>query len=280
MTRLLSVVIHDVAPANWAACQRLLQAVAEVADIPTTLLVVPRFHLHARQVAFENQLSHLLSSGHELALHGYTHLDPGEPRDWIDHIKRRLYTDGEGEFSALSTSEAELRLRAGSRWFEQRGWPLHGFVAPAWLLSPGSWEVLHASTLRYTTTLSAVHALPQRQHLRSSALVFSTRSRWRRVVSEPRNHWVSLWWRTQPLVRFELHPHDADHPRIRRLWMRKLAALLHERRAITLADAVDEWWPPQPGPAVCQGGKPDWLDTTIDFTRTSHADRASQMVQR
>ncbi len=280
MTRLLSVVIHDVAPANWAACQRVLHAVAEVGDIPVTLLVVPRFHLQARQASFEYELSHLLASGHELALHGYSHLDPGEPRNWFDHAKRRIYTDGEGEFCDLSAHEAGLRLEAGLRWFERHGWPLSGFVAPAWLLSPGSWQALQASTLRYTTTLSAVHALPQRQQLKSSAMVFSTRSRWRRAASVPRNQWVSLWWRDQPLVRLELHPRDADHSAIRRLWTAKLVTLLQERQALTLADAVDELWPTEPRPGICQGAQPDWPDTITEFTRKSHADRSSQMVQR
>lgn len=141
-------------------------------------------------------LTHLLSSGHELALHGDSHLDPGQPRNWLDHVKRRVYTDGEGEFADLSTSHA-------------------------------SW-----------------------------------------------------WWRRQPLVRLELHPRDADHPDIRRMWVGELATLMHERRPLTLADAVNELWQPAPGRGVCQGAGPDWPDTTIDFTRTSHADRASQMVQR
>lgn len=280
MNRLLSVVIHDVAPANWAACQRVLQGINEVGHIPVTLLVVPRFHLQTRQASFESELSHLLASGHELALHGYSHLDPGQPRGWLDHLRRRVYTDGEGEFSDLSAQEAGLRLQAGMRWFEWHGWPLKGFVAPAWLLSPGSWQVLRDSALRYTTTVSAVHALPQRQHLHSSALVFSTRSRWRRMASVPRNQWVSLWWRQQPLVRLELHPRDADHPVIRRLWTAKLSDLLGERQALTLADAVDELWGPGAGPGICQGAEPDWPDTITDFTRTSHADRPSQMVQR
>lgn len=280
MNRLVSVVIHDVAPANWAACRRVIDTVAEVGDIPITLLVVPRFHLQARQASFESELSRLLASGNELALHGYSHLDPGEPRDLLDHVKRRIYTVGEGEFAGLSAEEARLRLRAGLRWFEQRGWPVRGFVAPAWLLSPGSWEALQASALRYTTTLSAVHALPQRQRLRSSALVFSTRSHWRRLASVPRNHWVSWWWHGEPLVRLELHPRDADHAPIRELWTKKLKALLSERQALTLADAVNRIWEVEPGPAVCRRGGPDWPDTIIDVTRKCHADRTSQMVQR
>lgn len=280
MTRLVSVVLHDVAPANWHACQRVLKAVADVGSVPVTLLVVPRFHLEPHCTAFENELTHLLSCGNELALHGYSHLDPGQPRNWLDRLKRHVYTDGEGEFCDLHASEAGLRLRAGARWFQRQGWPLNGFVAPAWLLSSGSWQVLQASALRYTTTLSSVHALPERQHVRSSALVFSTRSAWRRALSVPRNQWISLWWKTEPLVRIELHPRDADHDGIRRLWTSKLAQLLHERRAVTLSDAVREIWHSPARPAICQGAAPDRPDTFTDFTRTSHADRASEMVQR
>jgi predicted deacetylase len=40
-TRRLCVSIHDVAPATWTECRTLLEAVAAVADIPLTLLVVP-----------------------------------------------------------------------------------------------------------------------------------------------------------------------------------------------------------------------------------------------
>lgn len=234
----VSVVIHDVAPVNWAACQRVLAAVREVADVPTTLLVVPRFHLRPSEPRFEDDLSALVRHGHETALHGYVHLDPGEPNGWRDHLRRRVYTDGEGEFSALDRGEAWRRLQAGARWFERCRWPLHGFVAPAWLLSAGTWDALWDMPLRYTATLSSVYGIADRTRLHSSALAFSTRSLWRRVASVPRNGWVMSRWDAQALVRLELHPHDADHAFIRRQWTRELARLLERRDALTLADAV------------------------------------------
>jgi len=45
-------------------------------------------------------------------------------------------TPGEGEFWALSEREATRRIEAGVAWFRAQGWPLAGFVAPAWLLGP------------------------------------------------------------------------------------------------------------------------------------------------
>jgi len=251
--RVVSVVIHDVAPANWAACQRVLQAVRQVADLPVTLLTVPRFHLQPSEPHFEDELSCLVAQGHELALHGYAHLDPGKPRGWREHLVRRVYTDGEGEFSALSRAEAWRRLQAGARWFESRGWPLHGFVAPAWLLSAGSWEALWDTPLRYTATLSAVHDIRSRACLHSSAMAFSTRSLWRRWASVPRNHWVAARWHDQTLVRLELHPHDADHPAIRRLWTRALAGLMQTREALTLAQAIDIVMPEGEGAPIARG---------------------------
>ena len=41
---LLCVSIHDVAPATWDDCARLAAALREVADIPLSWLVVPRYH--------------------------------------------------------------------------------------------------------------------------------------------------------------------------------------------------------------------------------------------
>ncbi|MGC4060195.1 MAG: polysaccharide deacetylase family protein [Aquabacterium sp.] len=237
-TPLFSVVIHDVAPATWAACQRVIQAVREVADVPMTLLVVPRYHLRPSDHAFERCMHRQIAKGHELALHGYSHLDEGQPQGWRDHVRRRWYTAGEGEFSALPESAALHKLRAGMNWFERRQWPLQGFVAPAWLLSSGTWQALGQVPLNYTATLNAVYSLPHAARTPSACLAFSTRSLWRRVVSIPRNSVVSSGWHRHRLVRLELHPHDADYPFIRQYWMNALRRLMDERQAVTLSEGV------------------------------------------
>lgn len=235
---MLSVTIHDVAPVTLPACQRVIEAVREVSDVRMTLLVVPRYHLRPSSRPFEQTLHRFHQQGHELALHGYSHLDDGEPSGWIDHVRRRWYTDGEGEFSALPRDEALRRLEAGRHWFSRRGWPLHGFVAPAWLMSRGTWQALQQMPLDYTATLGSVYSLPAAERFRSACMAFSTRSAWRRAASLPRNAWVAARWHAQPLVRFELHPHDADHRLIRRCWQDRLRALLDQRDALPLAEAV------------------------------------------
>ena len=136
--RWLCVSLHDVAPATLPHCLKVLEAVREVANIPLTLLVVPAYHGAASaQPDFECAMSAQLAAGNELALHGYSHKDPGVPSSVADWLRRRVYTAGEGEFWALSEKEADDRLTLGRRWFDANGWPLAGFVAPAWLLGRG-----------------------------------------------------------------------------------------------------------------------------------------------
>lgn len=235
---LLTVVIHDVAPVNWAACQRVMAAVRQVGNIPMTLLAVPRFHLRPSTPEFEQAISAELDKGCEVALHGYTHLDAGNPKHWRDWIRRRVYTQGEGEFSGLGHMEASMAIDAGMRWFQRCRWPLHGFVAPAWLLSPGAWSALATKPLRYTCTRRALYTLDHPNRYAADSLVYSTHSALRRSLSLTRHACLAHRFEQQALVRLELHPHDADHPAIRRAWMNTLARLLPHRDACTMAEAV------------------------------------------
>ena len=232
----LSVVIHDVAPATLDACKCLLNAVAEVGDIPLTLLAVPRYHCQPRSRDFEQWLHGRWTAGDEVALHGYTHQDDGAPRGPIDQLRRRVYTRGEGEFWDLTASQAVLRLDAGVQWFRSLGIPLHGFVAPAWLMGEGAWAALRHFDLDYTCTLRNLYLLPERQRLVSQSVVYSTSSAWRRACSLAWNRAVAIAQRQRPMLRVELHPHDADHSAILRSWQRLLEDELGRRQALTLSD--------------------------------------------
>ncbi|UUZ49807.1 DUF2334 domain-containing protein [Massilia sp. B-10] len=125
--------IHDVAPATWSDCLHLLHAVRAVADIPLSWLVVPCYHHNAmRSLACEATLEKLMGEGHELVLHGYTHVDRVPLRGiGPGRLLRTLYTQREGEFAAIGRDEARRRLTLGMRWFQERAWPVSGFVAPS-----------------------------------------------------------------------------------------------------------------------------------------------------
>ena len=160
--RFVCVVLHDVAPSTRAACMRTLAAVAEVADVPATLLAVPRYHGERSTPELVDWLEARRRRGDELALHGWSHRDEQAPAGAVDGLRRRVYTRGEGEFWALSEREATRRIEAGIAWFREHGWPLAGFVAPAWLLGPGAWQALAMQRFEYTATLRELVHLPGR----------------------------------------------------------------------------------------------------------------------
>ena len=235
MSPSLAVVLHDVAPSTQHACERVMDAVAEVADVPLTLLVVPRYRCEPMPGSFVRWLGECYAVGNELALHGYTHVDDGTPRHLADHFLRRHYTRGEGEFADLSMTEALRRITAGVHWFENQGFELRGFIAPAWLMSTGTWEALRWADLHYTCTLRRLVLLPERRDFVSQSIVYSTSTAWRRRASLVWNAAVAAALRRNPLLRLELHPCDADHAAIRRSWQALLERHLAERTPRTLA---------------------------------------------
>ena len=241
--RRLCVSIHDVAPATWVECRTLLDAVADVADVPLTLLVVPAYHGAAETVpSFDHQLERRVSRGDELALHGYTHLDSGPPpQALLEAYARQIYTSGEGEFAALAAQEAAERLKLGMQWFARRGWALRGFVAPAWLLGAGGWQALRQSSLLYTTTWRQFHLLSTRQSLHAPSLVYSSRNAWGRALSRQAVGWTARMQHEAPLVRLSLHPRDVQDRKTIRHFQQLLEQLLRQRQAITKAGFAEAW---------------------------------------
>jgi predicted deacetylase len=233
----LCVAIHDAAPATWAECLHLLRAVRAVADIPLTWLVVPRYHGGAqRSRPYELMLETLLARGHELALHGYTHRDEAPGRGGLARqFLRTVYTQREGEFAEIDGVDARRRIALGLDWFAQRGWPVEGFVAPAWLLGPQAWAALADFPFTYTTTYGYFHVLRPARKVWAPALVYSTRNRAGKALSPPLAGLIARASAQAPLVRVALHPRDACHPALVLHAQRLIERLLATREAVTKA---------------------------------------------
>ena len=242
----LCVSLHDVAPATWPACARLLAMIDALGRIPVTLLVVPHYHRGKRideDPRFLRAIEQRLLKGDEVALHGYYHLDdqapPHEPVAWL---RRRIYTAGEGEFAALSAEEAGARLQRGLSLLRRLGWPAHGFVAPAWLLSRGARVALSQLPFTYTTTLRAIHRLPDWQAMNSPSLVYSVRSPAHRVLSRAWNTFLYERLRQYPApLRFGLHPADAYHQGVVDHWRRLIERALTDRHPMTKQGWLETW---------------------------------------
>ncbi|SDU57242.1 MULTISPECIES: DUF2334 domain-containing protein [Pseudomonas fluorescens group] len=227
------LVLHDVAPSTWADYQPFVEAVDALGNVPMTWLVVPDFHRHDAldaNPAFRQVLDARVARGDELALHGYYHDDqepvPNTPRDWF---MRRVYTH-EGEFYRLSREAALDRLHAGLEMFQRYDWPVHGFVAPAWLMSDGTRQALRELPLSYTSDPQHLYRLPDFTAIDAPGLVWSARSAWRRGVSKIVSDQREQRWRDAPVIRLGLHPVDMRHRFSRDYWLRTLERLLADGR--------------------------------------------------
>jgi hypothetical protein len=245
ITKSLCVSIHDVAPHTWELCERWRQAIHAVAPIPLTFLVVPYYHRLkvVNPTQYASKLENRLSCGDELALHGYTHLDENPPGyGFINYLIRHVYTQSEGEFFSISAAMAKRRIEMGLEWFAQNKWPVSGFVAPAWLLGSEARNALKEFSFQYTTTQRRFHLLPWHDSIFSPSLVYSVRSDWRRQIWR---RWASflcqmLDSRAQ-LVRFSLHPVDANYPGIVRHAQTLIEKMLQNRQAMTKAAFANSW---------------------------------------
>lgn len=231
--RSLLLVLHDVAPQTWPDYQPFVEALDTLGDIPMTWLVVPDFHQHdplALAAGFRQMLDRRLQRGDELVLHGYHHADDGPPpRSPRDYFMRRIYTH-ESEFYRLDRAIALERLQAGMDLFQRFGWPLAGFVAPAWLMSEGTRQALRTLPLQYTSDPGHLYRLPDFTPVAAPGLVWSARSAWRRGISRMVCDWQLARFELAPVIRLGLHPVDMRHGVSRRYWMRTLQHLLQQGR--------------------------------------------------
>lgn len=238
--RNVMLVLHDVAPETWADYQPFVQAVDALGGIPISWLVVPDFHRRnplEGHPEFCRMLDGRLARGDELVLHGYYHADeapgPRSPRDWF---MRRVFTH-EGEFYPLSEAESEKRLQWGIELFARLQWPLHGFVAPAWLLGPGARRALAKTDLTYTSDPGHFYLLPDYTRIDAPGLVWSARSAWRRGMSRVLSERMLNRHLHAPVLRLGLHPVDMRHEFARQYWLNVLTRLLQDgRRPVTKFD--------------------------------------------
>jgi len=237
--RLVCVELHDVAPATWRECESILRLLDDGGATRLTLLVVPRFHRGAAigaDAGFARALDERLARGDELVLHGYYHLDEASaPRTLRGFVARRLLTRAEGEFAALGEDVAADRLARGVAAFSARGWPLHGFVPPAWLLGSRARAALARCGHRfeYVALRGGVFRLPQWRYARSATLCYSPDRAWRRAMSRALIRRELGRARDLACLRLSIHPQDARVPAVMDHWRALVEEALRERAPST-----------------------------------------------
>jgi predicted deacetylase len=138
VNRSLIVSFHDLHPRSRETCQHFLTLAAKAGVHRQSLLVVPRWHgsppfdLDAEFVSWLHQLA---GAGHNICLHGNTHEADEIRGRALARLIAQFYTNREGEFFQLTHDEALCKLADGLELFGRAGLSIHGFTAPAWLLS-------------------------------------------------------------------------------------------------------------------------------------------------
>ena len=243
-SRVACIELHDVAPATWPECAAILRMLDEVVAAPLTLLVVPCFHRGERiggDPAFRRALEDRLARGDELVLHGYYHLDEEPPpRTLRGFVTRRVLTRAEGEFAALDQEEATRRIAHGVAAFAEHGWPLHGFVPPAWLLGAPARAALARSDHRfeYVALRGGVYRLPQWRYVQSATLCYSPDRAWRRALSRTLIRRELARSRERACLRLALHPQDARVPQVLQHWRTLVEEAVADRAPRTQRDAA------------------------------------------
>ena len=143
MTRRLLASIHDVGPRFEAAVDILVDRLERhVGQANFAMLVVPDYWDQAplsAAPAFRARLRRWSDTGVEMFLHGWRHRDSALARSFA----QKHMTAGEGEFASLSHAEATRLIADGRKLVEDTiGRPVAGFIAPAWLYSPGALDAV------------------------------------------------------------------------------------------------------------------------------------------
>jgi hypothetical protein len=146
-----------------------------------------------------------------------------------------MLTRAEGEFAAIDEDAAAWRIARGVAMFKTLGWPLHGFVPPAWLMSDGARAALArcGHPFDYVTIKSGIYHLPLWRFERTANLWYSPCTTPRRLMSICAIR-EELWRaRTTPLLRISLHPQDVHAPGVLRHWRRLIGDALARRTPVT-----------------------------------------------
>ena len=230
--------IHDVTPRHFERLKRI-DRILEASGIGASyaMLVVPDFWrewpLDADR-AFGVWLRQKADAGVEMLLHGYYHLDDTPPQGLKAKFKAAYMTKNEGEFLSLKTAAARERLIKGREILERvLRRPINGFVAPAWLYSDATKEVL--AELGFLTAedhLRVWSPAKQRQLAFSPVVSYASRTPARVASSLLWSRAATTMLAPFDIVRLALHPHDLDVSSLEIEFERVLHRWLMERQPV------------------------------------------------
>jgi predicted deacetylase len=161
----LLVSVHDVSPLTLEASRRMVDlAVSNGVPLNAlTVLVIPRHEDRApldEHSSTRDWLHGLAEAGACLCLHGFTHRMSGQARSPWQWAWARGFARGQGELYLSDAADCERRLEAARAIICRAGLggDVHGFVPPAWLLSPAASGVVRQAGFAFHERLCGIFA--------------------------------------------------------------------------------------------------------------------------
>lgn len=244
MERRLLASIHDVTPFHSDRLDRLVPVVERaVGPGRYALLVVPDFHRSGSlrdHPDFVKKLRAWSDAGCEIFLHGFTHLDESTHNSRTAQLKAERLTAGEGEFLGLSHDEAMHKLANGRLLLEDIiDRPVAGFIAPAWLYGAESLRAVADQGFALAEDHFRVWN-PQTDTVlaRGPVITYASRSTSRLISSILWSRIATVVLSRAKTVRFAVHPHDTDSPRLLHEIERALCALTGTHKPSAYSDLL------------------------------------------
>lgn len=210
---MIHVSIHDVSP-RWRAEVETALGWCHAIGAKPGLLVVPDMHGAwpiASDEAFCARVRALAADGHELFLHGWLHRAK-EGRGVRHAFAQRVVSAGEAEFAAYEEREGAGVLDRGLALFASLGFPVAGFVPPAWARRAWLIPALRARGVDYVEDQLFAYAPVRGLRRLAPALNYASRTPGRRWSSAAYARLGRAYPRVGLPVRIAIHPADLAHP--------------------------------------------------------------------
>jgi predicted deacetylase len=235
------VSVHDVAPATSAETAEWMAALAE-RGVPASLLVIPGPFKGGPPLSDDPDLVAYLheaaGQGHEVSLHGFTHV-AGPGGTAVRRATGRVLARGAGEFWSLTEPEADDLLHKGLNVLADLDIGVVGFTPPGWLASPGTQKALAGAGFRYWTSHLAVHDLTGGPTRRMPALSHRPGGATERAGARMMTAAARTFARRRMPFRIALHPADLGRPGLREATLTAIdAALAAGGRPVTYETLV------------------------------------------
>lgn len=161
MTRQIVVSVHDVAPSTAESSRRWVE-ILDSMGVRASLLVVGG-PWQGKDLTSSDEFCRWLDAaerrGHEIVQHGWCHSHVKGNAGLVRRLAGNFIARGCQEFWELSYEDASTHLLLGREAMAQSGFRADGFVAPGWMMSPGTVSALKHLGYSWTTTHTRVISL-------------------------------------------------------------------------------------------------------------------------